>query len=107
MNHVGKRLSAKTEFCKPDPIYASAFDYENSTSTETVDRKQEAADGEEFEPDSLTACAANSLPQSPNQGEAESEAVCHDSDLKAVVDGWSALPEAIKAGILAMVRAAK
>ena len=30
-----------------------------------------------------------------------------DGDLRAVVDAWPGLPEAIKAGILAMVRAAK
>jgi hypothetical protein len=29
-----------------------------------------------------------------------------DPDLAAVVDAWSRLPEAIKAGILAMVKAA-
>ena len=30
-----------------------------------------------------------------------------DPDLAAVVDAWPRLPEAIKAGILAMIRAAK
>jgi hypothetical protein len=30
-----------------------------------------------------------------------------DPDLAAVVDAWPALPEAIKAGILAMVKVAK
>jgi hypothetical protein len=29
-----------------------------------------------------------------------------DSELTAVIDAWPALPEAIKAGILAMVQAA-
>jgi len=60
-----------------------------------------------FEAISLTPCPVNSLPQSSNQGEAESEAVWPDSDLKAVVDAWPALPEAIRVGILAMIRAAK
>jgi hypothetical protein len=32
--------------------------------------------------------------------------VVADTDLAAVVDAWPALPEAIKAGILAMVKAA-
>jgi hypothetical protein len=30
----------------------------------------------------------------------------HDPDLTAVVDAWPELPEAIRAGILAMVKAA-
>jgi hypothetical protein len=30
-----------------------------------------------------------------------------DADLAAVVDAWPALPAAIRAGILAMIRAAK
>lgn len=30
-----------------------------------------------------------------------------DPDLQAVIDAWPALPAAVKAGILAMVRAAK
>jgi hypothetical protein len=64
------------------------------------------ADGEGFDAVSLTACAAKGLRQSPNQGEAESEAVCPDSDLKAVIAAWPVLPDAIKAGILAMVRTA-
>jgi hypothetical protein len=67
--------------------------------------------GEGFDTVSLTANSANSLQQTPNEGEAESEAVWANcgpmkADLAAVVDAWSMLPEAIKAGILAMVRAA-
>jgi hypothetical protein len=30
-----------------------------------------------------------------------------DADLVAVIDAWPTLPEAIKAGILAMIRTAK
>ena len=33
------------------------------------------------------------------------ESVQNDSDLTAVVSAWPTLPEAVKAGILAMVRA--
>jgi hypothetical protein len=64
------------------------------------------ADGEGFDADSVTSCIANSLSQSQDSGEAESEAVSGDSGLRAVVDAWPALPAAIKAGILAMIRAA-
>ena len=37
---------------------------------------------------------------------AKPEMVAIDPDLREVIDAWSALPDAIKAGILAMVRAA-
>jgi hypothetical protein len=37
---------------------------------------------------------------------APSDRVVADADLAAVVDAWPGLPEAIKAGILAMVKAA-
>ena len=30
-----------------------------------------------------------------------------DPDLRAVIEGWTDLPEAIKAGIVAMIRASK
>ena len=62
------------------------------------------ADGEGFERDSLNTLNDNSLQQSKKQSEAESEADWPDSDLKAVVDAWPILPDAIKAGILAMIR---
>ena len=65
------------------------------------------ADGEGFEAVSVNGNADNSLQKSANQGEAESEAVWPDSDLKAVVEAWPSLPAAIKAGILALVRAAR
>jgi hypothetical protein len=65
------------------------------------------ADGEGFDAVSVTACADKGLPQSPIQGEAESEAVCPkcasiDPDLAAVVDAWPSLPATIKAGIVSM-----
>ncbi len=67
---------------------------------------------EGFDAVSVTACPDNSIQQSQNQGEAESEAVSPNStpidpDLAAVVEAWPGLPSAIKTGILAMVRAAK
>jgi hypothetical protein len=65
------------------------------------------ADGEGFEPLSLNDYHAKRLPQSQNASEAESEALCPDSDLHAVVEAWPALPEAIKARILAMIRTAQ
>lgn len=65
------------------------------------------ADGEGFDGHSLTDCSPNTLLQSQKQGEAESEAVCLDSELKAVVDAWPKLPEMVKAGILAMIFVAK
>jgi hypothetical protein len=49
------------------------------------------------------ACHTRSLPQSPNEGEAESEVFCPASELKAVLDAW---PAPLKAAILAMIRAA-
>jgi len=30
-----------------------------------------------------------------------------DTDLQAIIDAWSTLPDAVKAGILAMVKASK
>jgi hypothetical protein len=63
--------------------------------------------GEGFEAVSVTACPDNSLQQSPIQGEAVwPNSGPMDADLAAVVEAWPTLPEAIKAGILAMVRAA-
>ena len=61
------------------------------------------ADGEGFDSVDVTHCQENSLEQTPNQREAESEAVGPDSDLKTVIEAWPRLPEAIKAGILAMI----
>jgi hypothetical protein len=65
------------------------------------------ADGEGFERVSSTTCGTSPLPQLQKRTEAESEAVCPDSDLQAVVEAWSGLPDAIKAGILARIRAVK
>ena len=62
-------------------------------------------DGEGFEPVSVTGLSGNKLGPSPKQGEAESEAVPPDTDLRAVVEAWPGLPGTIKTGILAMVRA--
>ncbi len=47
-------------------------------------------------------------PAFPEQGGAESGVLClSDPDLASVIDAWAFLPDAVKAGILAMVRAAK
>jgi hypothetical protein len=64
------------------------------------------ADGEGFEAVSPTAWAADRLRQPPIAGEAKSEAVCPDSDLRTVIEAWPTLPRPIKAGILAMIRVA-
>jgi hypothetical protein len=39
-------------------------------------------------------------------GALETKTAQHGPDLQAVIDAWQYLPEAIRAGILAMVRAA-
>ncbi len=42
----------------------------------------------------------------PRQGDAESGAVATiDPSLASIIDAWATLPDAMKAGILAMVRA--
>src|SRR5690349_19251435 len=51
------------------------------------------ADGEGFEPVSPTPYVSGRLLRSSKTGEAESEAVCLDSELKAVVEAWSFLPD--------------
>ncbi len=60
--------------------------------------------GEGFDTPSVTARPTKGLQQSQKQGEAESEALLLDYELKAVIDARAALPFAIKAGILALVR---
>jgi hypothetical protein len=40
-------------------------------------------------------------------GAVETKTAHDDPDLQAIIDAWPALPEAIKAGILAMIRAAE
>ena len=60
----------------------------------------------------VSDCNCNSLEQSGNAGAAESGASggksgALDPDLAVVVDVWPTLPDAVKVGILAMVRAAK
>ena len=41
-----------------------------------------------------------------NAGAVETKTAHDDPDLQAIIDAWPALPEAIKAGIVAMVQAA-
>jgi hypothetical protein len=79
--------------------------YDEETPENTAFSEVSETDGEGFDGVSATACGSNNLPQSPDQGEAESEAVCPDSRLKEVVEAWPGLPEAIQAGIVAMIRA--
>ena len=48
------------------------------------------------------------IPAISEQNGAESGALClTDPDLALVIDAWAFLPDAMKAGILAMVRAAR
>jgi hypothetical protein len=70
-------------------------------------KKAKKADGEGFEPINVTPCGAIGLRQVQNPIEAESEADILDSELTTILNAWPALPQAIKAGILAMVRASK
>jgi hypothetical protein len=62
-----------------------------------------------LEPDDATTCSFNGLRKTVQSGGAESGAVStapvlSDSSLQIVVAGWAKLPEAIKSGILAMVK---
>lgn len=64
-----------------------------------------------LEPLSTTVHANKELRESAPQGGAESGAVGAqtppiDPDLQAVVKAWPGLPESVRAGIVAMVRAA-
>jgi transcriptional antiterminator Rof (Rho-off) len=64
-------------------------------------------DGEGFEAVCATGFPTNYLQQPPILVETESEAVTLDSDLIVIIEAWPVLSSAIKAGILAMIRAAK
>jgi hypothetical protein len=50
-----------------------------------------------------SACAARSAPETRQEGESETSA---NTGLAAVVAAWPELPEAVKAGIVAVVRVA-
>jgi hypothetical protein len=63
-----------------------------------------------LEPPSVSGRESNDLGQSSGAGAAKSDAsdrknAATDPDLQSVVDAWPTLPDAVKAGILAMVRA--
>jgi hypothetical protein len=58
-----------------------------------------------------TPCDESKLGKSPSSGGANSDAISaeireSDPDLLSLIESWSALPEAIRAAITAMVRAA-
>lgn len=62
-----------------------------------------------LEPLSASSSDGQGLGQTSNARAAKSDASDHktaatDPDLRAVVDAWPMLPDAVKAGILAMVR---
>ena len=64
-----------------------------------------------LESDSTTPNLTSHLRQSPTEGAAQSGAHATeprrlDPDLLMLVERWAALPEALRAGIVAMVRAA-
>jgi len=63
-----------------------------------------------LEPKHVTTCGGKDLQNPSPEGGAESGAVSPisgpiDPDLQRVIDAWPNLPEAVKAGILAMVKA--
>lgn len=64
---------------------------------------QHQADGEGFEPISLSHCAHSSLPKLGSQYEAESEADCVDSALMAVIEAWQGLSADVRERIVAIV----
>ena len=70
-----------------------------------------AADGEGFEPDSVTTSVASTSVNSPKPGGAKCSAfgaisADNDAGLQSVVEAWPTLFEAVRADILAKVRAA-
>ena len=63
-----------------------------------------------FELDKASGDGSRGLENQAARGAAESDAVGADSGyfdagLRAVIDAWASLPEAVRAGILAMVKA--
>ena len=65
-----------------------------------------------FEPIDVTTCVGTELRKSPYHRGAESGALDAqtppiDADLQTIIDVWPVLPHAIKAGILAIVEAAR
>jgi hypothetical protein len=63
----------------------------SSQAHSTLPARQEATDNDQKRLPVTTQITTRPLPE--------------DADLAAVIDAWDRLPEAIKAGILAMVRA--
>ena len=66
---------------------------------------------EGLEPPTVTKRNSNELrdgedPRGAESGAVDTETNPIDSDLATVIDGWPSLPKPVKAGIVAMVRAA-
>jgi len=53
-----------------------------------------------------TGPLAHHLPIATNQADAEPSLAANDPGLRAVIEAWSQLPAAVRAGIVAMVKAA-
>lgn len=65
-----------------------------------------------LEPDSVKTSNDSTLHDRPNQAGAESGAVdtengASDLDLQRIIDAWPTMPVAVKASIVAMVKAAQ
>jgi hypothetical protein len=57
-------------------------------------------------PPENAAVTGDSAPSGAESGAIEAREAILDPELTAVIDAWPVLPEAIRAGILAMIRAA-
>jgi hypothetical protein len=57
-------------------------------------------------PDSCQEATASVNPHPTGATSSATVSLSNDPDLAAIIDAWPALPEAVQAGILAMVKAA-
>ncbi len=92
----GSNPSSRTTPSEPDRLRQNHANYKGKRSSTLVDpipsSRQYPNESGSIRPATATQNATRLLPE--------------DSDLAAVVDAWSDLPEALKAGIVAMVKAA-